>query len=208
MNTNQTDVRDDVLSQYLGLMAEIKRREEVISGLFDGTCNAKYQIVNYEVMFFQLRKILELIVKAPMIINEAEYRDVAKSPESDWRISDIMKKLAQINPDYYPKPIEVRRVPGEMDHWITKESGYLTKDKLRNAYDHCNGFLHAENPLKAATETDFSAEWSFICTTIEEIHNLLGPHLAHPTKDGHLYYIGMHNPETGKPHGNIFAAVQ
>lgn len=70
---NRFDENSEILLKYLSLMIEIKKREEVIIGLYDGICNVKYKVVNYEVMFFQFRKILEIIVKFLLLINEKEY---------------------------------------------------------------------------------------------------------------------------------------
>lgn len=207
MSSLNTEVTDVVLSKYLSLMEEIKKREQVIIGLYDGTCNAKYKIVNYEVMFFQLRKILELIVKAPMIINENEYREISRSPERDWRIRDVMKKLKEANPKSYPEPITIEKISGLPDKFNTREEGFLTQDLLCEAYDHCNGFLHAQNPLSDESEVKFDDEWRFICATLEQIHNLLNPHLANPTKDGHFYFVGMQNNTNGAVHGNIFGTA-
>jgi hypothetical protein len=194
---------DNILNKYLSLMAEIRKREEVIIGMHSGSCNARYKIVNYEVMFFQLRKILEIIVKAPMIINENEYRSISKNPEDDWRIKDIIDKLKKVNSDFYPAPIEIVKQNGQPDRFIPKTTGFLTVDELCEAYNHCNGFLHAQNPLRQDSTFDFDIEWKYISSTIDKIHNLLNPHLCRPSSAGHFYYIGMENGQ-GFPHGNLF----
>lgn len=203
-SNSETEITNDVLTRYLNLMTEIKKREEVIIGMHDGTCNAKYKIINYEVMFFQLRKILEIIAKSPMLINESEYRTISDRPEEDWRIKDIMKKLEKINPDFYPKPIEIIERVNKPDKFVSKTGGYLTKDELVDAYEYSNGFLHANNPLKKESSLDFDFEWNFIVGIIEKIHLLLNPHNAKPTVDGNFYYIGM-SDKKGNPHGNLFS---
>jgi hypothetical protein len=197
---------DNTLNKYLSLMTEIRKREEVIIGMHSGICNAKYKIVNYEVMFFQLRKILEIIVKSPMLINENEYRSVSKKPEDDWRIKDIIDNLKKINPDFYPAPIEIVKQNGQPDKFVPKASGFLTIAELCEAYNHCNGFLHAQNPLRQGNTCDFDEEWAYISSIIDKIHKLLNPHLCRPTASGQFYYIGMENGQ-GFPHGNLFGKV-
>lgn len=202
--SNRFDENSETLSKYLSLMTEIKKREEVIIGLYDGTCNAKYKVVNYEVMFFQLRKILEIIAKSPLLINEKEYRKVSKNPEYDWRIRKIMSTLEEINPDFYPQPISVLKRTSSPDEFISVSSGYLTKDDLCDAYDHCNNFLHAKNPLKEDREIKVDVEWNYIVSTIKKIHNLLNTHLCKPSVTGSFYYIGMEDGK-GAVFGNIFS---
>lgn len=140
---NYTPTGKDELSKYLSVMKEIKNRELVIKGMELGTCNAMFKIVNLEVMFFQLRKILELIVKVPMIIYANEYRSISKNAEKDWKIYEIMDKLKKINPKYYPQPINIIQVDNKPDEFQNKTSEFLTEEQLIMAYQKCNNYLHA-----------------------------------------------------------------
>ena len=186
---NKTSIGEKELSKYLSVMKEIKNRELVISGMESGRCNAMFKIVNLEVMFFQLRKILELIVKVPMIIHESEYRSITKEPEKDWRIQDIMYKLKKINPKYYPEPIEIIKYDNKPDEFKNKITGFLTEKQLISAYKKCNNYLHALNPLDSKKEINFEKEINFINTTLALIRGLLNVHTATPKKDGCFYYI-------------------
>ena len=202
LEQNQLDIQDTTLSKYLYLMTEIRKREEVIISLHNGVSNAGYLIVKYEFIFFQLRKILEIIVKSPMLINENEYRDISNNPENDWRIRDIMKKLERTNPKFYPRPIEIISIPNKPDEFKNIEDGFLTKEELCSAYDYCNSYLHSHNPLKIKKEFDLENEWNWVVSIINKIHILLQTHICHPTKEGNLYYITMENGE-GYPVGNV-----
>ncbi len=206
MSDNEELNPDAILKKYLQLMHEIRKREEVIIGLHEGTSNVRYLIVNYEVIFFQLRKILEIIVKSPMLINEEEYRNVANNPENDWRIRDIIKKLEIINPNFYPKSIEIIKLDNQPDEFKTREDGFLTKDELCDAYDYCNTYLHSHNPLKIENELNFEDEWNWVVNILNKIHILLGTHLCHPSDDGNFYYITMENGQ-GHPAGNFFGKI-
>ncbi|MDC7243193.1 MAG: hypothetical protein PQJ44_04485 [Sphaerochaetaceae bacterium] len=203
-----TSKEEDELSRYLSVMREIKNRELVIIGMNTGKCNAMFKIVNLEVMFFQLRKILELIVKVPMIIHEKEYRSITKYPEKDWKIYEIMAKLKKINPEYYPQPIKIIKKDNEPDEFQNKTSGFLTEEQLVSAYKKCNNYLHALNPLSSEEKIDFEKEMIFIKEILFLIHELLGPHIATPKKDGCFFYIGMKHPEHGNPHGNFFVDMK
>ncbi len=147
-----------ILNKYIELMWEIKRREQVIRCIFKDKCNLLYPIVILEVIFFQLRKILEIIAMSPMLVNEKEYREESKKPDFDWRLSQIVKNLNTANPDYYPKPIMIKTQPNGIDTFLPVKSGFLTVDELLEAYDHCSDFLHSKNPLKKDKDKNFDNE--------------------------------------------------
>lgn len=199
----KTKSSQDTLKKYLSLMRDIRRREEVIIEFYNGTCNAKFQIVNCEIMYFQLRKILEIIAKSPMLVYENEYRSISNNPSNDWRIKEIMTKLFKINPDFYPTPIEIIKHNNNIDEFITLKNGYLTQDELIDAYNLCNSFLHSENPLSIESSFDFEEEWIKIVGIINKIHKLLNFHLAKPLTEDSFYYISMDN-NAGIPFGCVF----
>lgn len=186
-------------------MLEIRRRENVIIEIHNGIYKAKYLIVDYEVIFFQLRKILEIIVKAPILINESEYRSISNKPQDDWRIRDIMNKLEKINPKFYPQPIDIIEKENLPDEFINKESGFLTKEDLCEAYDYCNNYLHAHNPLKKdESEINFNNEWNRIAEILNKIHSLLNSHICYPAIEVDFYYYVSMDNGNGFPTGNIF----
>lgn len=192
-----------ILTDYLNLMIEIRRREKVIISIYENKSNVLYNIVNYEVMFFQLRKILEIIAKAPMLINEIEYRNITPNADRDWRIEPIMTKLKKINSEFYPKSIEIIKKENQIDEFRNRDSGYLTPDELCEAYKYCNSYLHSRNPLIEDSEVDFDIEWNYIVEILNKIHVLLDGHICHPTSDGEFYFISMDNGN-GIPAGNVF----
>lgn len=206
MLDKELNLEDIILRKYLQLMLEIKRREEVIIGLHEGTINARYLIVTYEIIFFQLRKILEIIVKSPMLINEEEYRNIANNPESDWRIRDIIQKLETINPNFYPTSIEIIKLENQPGEFKNRETGFLTKDELCDAYDYCNAYLHSHNPLKIEIELNPEHQWNWVVEILNKIHILLNTHICYPSDKGNFYYITMENGQ-GLPAGNIFGKI-
>src|SRR5690606_18933579 len=114
----------------------------------------------HEIIFFQLRKILEIIAKSPIIMNEEKYRLVSKKAEHDWRIKDIIKKLKMSNPNYYPNPVYYAEK--DMDEIVNRTEGHLTEEELIEAYDYCSDFLHSDNPLKPKKNTNFDKEWLWV----------------------------------------------
>jgi len=203
-------VSDDILHKYLRLMGDISRRLKIIKDIHSNAEKSLDKLYHYESIYFHLRKILEIIVKAPMLINETEYREISKSPENHWRIQQIVEGLKKINPDFYPKPIEIVKHEGEPDEFISKTSGYLTVEELIEVYNHSSSFLHIRNPLKDENPIDFAIESETVLKAIQNIENLLFMHTIHPSTGpcGDLYYIGMNDPITGRPSGNVFTVEE
>lgn len=185
-------------------MLEVSRRVEVIICFKEETCKAKYKIINYEIFFFQIRKILEIIVKAPMLLNEEEYRKISKNPEGDWRIKDILDKLKRIDPNYYPEPIKIKKntITDEI-RFFNVIDGYLNEKDLIEAYKYCNTYLHSENPLAGDLEINFDDLLRKIDEIVNKINILLEMHLFKPIGSDVMYTIYMKS-RFGVPAGNIF----
>lgn len=198
---------NSVLKKYVLLMLEIRRRLEVIQCFRDETCHGKYKIINYEVIFFQLRKILEIIVKAPILINEIEYRKLYPTAEKDWRIKDILQKLNNISIDHYPKPVDqVMNYESNIMEFVRVKEGFLTKEELIDAYQFCSSFLHSHNPL--AEEEKFESEklWMKVLEIANKVHRLLSYHIFHPINSDNMYLIVMENGK-GFPEGYVWEKV-
>lgn len=196
-----------VLNKYISLMWEIKKREQVIKCLIEDRCSLVYPQVTFEVIFFQLRKILEIIAMSPMLVNEKEYRKESEKAEFDWRLGQIVKKLDSVNPNYYPAPISILSKKDCIDKFEKIEKGFLTRQDLLDAYSHCSDFLHANNPLRKTRENDFKEDVTFITNIIKKIHVLLNTHTVQPVSDGGFYYIAM-GEDDKRPHGNFFGKLR
>lgn len=203
--SNEIDINDAkaVLSKYISLMWELKKREEVIICLVDGKCDVRYPQVALEVIFLQLRKIIEIIVMSPMLINEKEYREASKNPEFDWRLKSIMANLSEANPSYYPQPVSITKQEGKLDVFEQVQSNFITKEELVDIYQHCSGYLHAQNPLTQREDNDAIEEIKVVSKTVKKIHSLLQTHTVMPIGNGIFYYICM-SGQGKRPHGNAF----
>jgi len=200
-------IEDKVLGRYLGLMKEIRMRVEVVRDIHLKRTEIKYLINNFELAYIQIRKIIEVILMAPILVNEEEYRKVSKNPEFDWRLKQICKYLLEVNDRYYPKPIWVESKGGKGDIFHNVESGFPSSDQLLEIYDYANDFMHFQNPLRTQGPLDADKEWKYIVESVNAINVLLNTHLAYPVAEGRFYFITM---ETGKgePGGNLFGIAE
>ncbi|PIB15133.1 hypothetical protein [Vibrio rotiferianus] len=200
---SETDVNKEILEKYLLLMEDIKRRKSLITQSLESSIS----ITDIEFSYLQLRKILEIIVKAPLLINENEYRKYSSRAEKDWHLATIMKYLSKANPRYYPEPYIVTSGEDGMDNFVARPLPYLSKTKLKAAYKRCNGFLHSTNPLDNPGQVKLKEEYEFIVKTLNESTLLLQTHVVHPVKSGYFYRVGMKHIKSGKATGQIFELV-
>lgn len=206
--SNDIDIANanSVLNKYISLMWEMKKREEAIKCIIKGDCNVMYPQIALETVFFQLRKMIEIIAMSPMLINEQEYRLASKNPEFNWRLKDIIKNLSAANPNYYPQPIKIIKEEGKMDRFEGVNYEFISKDDLLDIYSHCSDFAHLKNPLKEHQDDDFLSEIKFVSSSIKKIHDLLQTHKVNPLGNENFYYICM-SGEGKRPHGTVFGVV-
>lgn len=136
------------IAQYADLMREIKRRIEVVDFFLEGHGHALYQPTTTESICLQLRQVLELIAFSSLCANQQAYSAAHADFASHWNAEYLLRDLARINPDFYPKPVlEVpSSAPGvKIDH-VERKDGFLTKDDFVKVYKKCGGMMHARNP--------------------------------------------------------------
>lgn len=157
-------------------------------------------------MYFQLRKIIELIALASLVANEKEYSRQFKDFHKHWNARDILKKLEKINPNFYPEPIKEIPVPDSKTEWVAIQDGYLTKEDFIRVYAQCSKIVHADNPF--GTKTDYDYYEKQITIWLGKIVNLLNCHLLHLVNDPNVYLIHMKEQRDDKVHAYTFAPVK
>lgn len=106
-----------------------------------------------ESAILQMRKALEAVAFAAIAPNRTQYAEFRAQAEKnsdytkDFKATSILKFLAKVNPDFYPRPASapVQVFPGHW-HFDQREDGSLTKEKFENFYDRLGKYLHADNP--------------------------------------------------------------
>lgn len=142
----------NAISIYLSKMEEVKRRlafsEQQLSE-YDKTNDLHY----LENSLLHLRKALESIAYASIAPNKKAYSDLrarAEKPadfKKDYNGSKILKQLALVNKDFYPRPLEKpKQVAPNNWHFDRKEKNILTKKRFERVYDRLGKFLHSDNP--------------------------------------------------------------
>jgi len=147
-----------------------------------------------ESMFLQLRKVLELVAFGSLTANQAKYAAAHAQFEKHWKAAKILKDLEAVNPDFYPRPAKLTRVPvkGEAANYALLTDGFLTKDEFVFLYDISSAVIHTRNPFLAPSSIEIRYD---IPVWVERIRQLLRIHIMHFVDDRRWL---VYAPETGK----------
>jgi len=179
-------------------MEEIKKRVACINQFLNSSFSYGVDHYDYEVVCIHLRKILELIAFSNLAANKNEVDKMHKNIEGMWNARKLLKLIGRINPDFYPKPIEIS-APDSRGVKIINfiENGYLTKEEWVQLYNLCSDFLHVWNPYNERERfVNFKisvSEW------VQKIQNLLGVHTVQLLED-RIFTVFMNYPMDGKVH--------
>jgi hypothetical protein len=122
---------------YCELMQEIKIRQHGITQLVTAPA-APAQII-YESSYLQLRIICELIAISCLVIH-GDIPATTKKLKTAWSVDQIIKRLSEIHPDFYPHPVST--TPGDKFKLLPVTSDVLTKSELLALYGKCGDRIH------------------------------------------------------------------
>ncbi|MBR9828925.1 MAG: hypothetical protein GYB41_09815 [Oceanospirillales bacterium] len=193
---------------YCDIMEEIKRRTNVIDFFLSGGGHALYEPTTLESVGLQIRKILELIAMASLVANKHEYEKVYSNFAKAWNAEYLLKDIARVNPDFYPKPVveEPSNEPGVKNQLADREDDYLTKSEFVKVYKKCGAIMHASNPAGRKIGYNFYKknlpEWR------QKIINLLNNHQIRLLNHTGFYLIHMKEDRDEKVHFYEFALAK
>jgi hypothetical protein len=178
-------------------MEELKIRLDVAGDTLEIAYRDGAAISHYDLIALQLRKILELIAFASLSAHSepyiAAYADYAKH----WNARRLLRNLAAINPDFYPKPLTALKDESGSIRFDYVPSGYLTKDDFVELYQQTSAVLHVPNPFATPSEHVLGRpyrEW------IDLIINLLRLHAIKLPTAGDYWIVMLASQEDGKAH--------
>ena len=185
-------------------MEELKLRINVIDFFLSGKGHALYQPPTVESCCLQLRKILELIAFASLVANKDIYSAAYTTFATHWHAARLLRDLANVNPDFYPKPVVEMpsRIPGGVNDLKDRDPDYLTKHDFVTVYDECGAIMHAPNPY--GTAIDYSRYQQQLPVWRAKIMNLLNSHKIHLINNPGFYLIHMKGDPDDKVHSYKF----
>jgi len=138
--------RDEfAVKAYAELMAEARIRVDALNKALAGVYKLPDPLLK-EFCFLQFRMICELIALACM----AAHGDITSGNlREQWAADEIMKRLAELHPAFYPKPmIETRGKPPVRAEFLPFKGDYLTREDLIALTGKC-GALPSSRELQA-----------------------------------------------------------
>jgi hypothetical protein len=184
-------MKDDT-QLYINVMEETRDRLNFVKYLPARKASTGIEIIDKELVFLQLRMILELIAFASLTANREKFAAAHEKFASFWRAKNMLQDLEKINPDFYPVPIKPAQLqPDGTKHCPTVDV-FLTKDDFVSLYDVTGDFLHVRNPF--STQDPVIRMQYNVRQWIERIQALLALHIMRLV-DGKLWIVEV--PERG-----------
>ena len=184
---------------YCNCMEDIKARLQKIDRMLIGHSPMKNEGLDTEVIFLLLRKSLEQIAFASLIAHKEAYAKIYADFAKTWRVKQMLDRIAEIHPDFYPKPVSFPVVDtGKVKHLIDVTDGFLTQEDLVFLYSCSSEVLHTWNPFRkdarvVNTERPV-AEW------VARIKRLLDLHYIRLAGQQGVWVVQMNHPADGKVH--------
>jgi len=136
----QTAVEQAAITGYANILDEVRTRILGMNTIVAGTVLLP-QWLTAELCYLQLRMLCELVALACLMAHGDIEGAKGKKFQKEYAADDILKRLEQLHPDFYPHPITCTFPPGGV-HIERVESDYLTKNELISLYHECGGHLH------------------------------------------------------------------
>lgn len=137
------------LTKYCACMAEIKQRIVLIES-FVGGVTLGQESYDYELVSLNLRKILELIAFSSLVANKEIYSKVHKEYLHHWRTGKLIENIEKLNPDFYPKPLQLPSPIGQgPTNFLDSNKPYLKRDEFSRLLNLCSDVLHVWNPYSS-----------------------------------------------------------
>lgn len=160
--------------RYHAAMVEVKQRLRAINR----TLGAKKprtltDQTDNEFMWLQVRKVVELVAFAGISSDEARYaalRAEAKdNPDytRDWKVGDILRRLAKITPHFLPIPIGSVQVLSEGQWHLDAGKEKQTLERFVEIYERAGEYLHVPNPFG---EDALAQHGELLATSRERLH--------------------------------------
>lgn len=90
------------IETYVRSMAEVRQRLGVVRAGLGGQIGTGHEAFNAELVFVQLRKVLELIAFGSLCANRAKYSDMHCNFAQHWNTKRLLADLERVNPHFYP----------------------------------------------------------------------------------------------------------
>lgn len=157
---------------YQAMMEEMKLRIDAIEFAASGLLQF-HPVINQEFAYLQLRMMCELIALGCLLA----HGDIAATHtlRKTWSADEIIKRLGELHPDFYPHPVEQIVHPDHME-LRQIDTGFLTKEELMALNGQCGSLLHRGSITKLRAGPLSPRQISEITSWVSKIRCLLKCH--------------------------------
>jgi hypothetical protein len=135
---------------YVNSMARIRQRIDLVTAILDRSISLGAEVFETELVYLQFRKVLEEIAFSSLIANREQYAELHTNFSNHWKAEKILQTVENINPKFYPQPLQkVLSAPGT-HHFDPIKSAFLTREEFACLYDISSQVLHTRNPYSSA----------------------------------------------------------
>jgi hypothetical protein len=181
---------------YADLMDEARIRIHSIRDII----NARHLWVPrllQEFVYLQLRTLCEEIALGCLVAHgDIKNRSTLKR----WDIPAIMKEMEKLNPDFYPRAVRMRFIPGGV-HLDDYNAPVLTKAELIKLWERSGAMVHrgSAKDLFSAHGTPINVQLDPVIEFGQKILNLLEQHIiSSANKKTHLLVALSHIESGGR----------
>ena len=133
---------------YINCMEEVRDRVNLVRSVGEHRIATGREEFDVELVFVQLRKVLELIAFASLTANKDKYSAAHTQFATHWKAKRMLQELEKINQDFYPMPIGPPQLqPNGVKHCPAVTDGFLTTEDFAFLYDKTGDILHVRNPF-------------------------------------------------------------
>jgi hypothetical protein len=188
------------IDMYCQYMSDIKQRIFLIKNKISAE---EMNIYKLEEIVLHLRKIIEGIAFASLVLNKDEYEKISSEWKKKYKADEIFKELHKVNPKYYPISVKEKiEYNTHIRSVIKDERGQLSIEELKKTYGWCGNYLHVRNPYrKALNELD---DMKKVIDILNKIVLLLNCHIMHFI-DGEIMICHMEELNTGNVTAYLFS---
>lgn len=178
MGMEVTKKQFEAADLYSAMMEETKLRFVEIQALARGDYKIEGPFVR-QYCFLQLRMICELIALGCLVAHGDIKATQSRTLRTEWRPSEIMTRLEELHPEFFPIPIKAEMTGPTTAHLADASEGALTKQELVTLYGKCGDVLHRGSMHRIITGK-IPKETSFpdIATWLRRIRLLLDHHIV------------------------------
>lgn len=122
---------------YANLMDEARMRVHAVRDVIDNKENWVPRFLQ-EFCYLQYRMLCEQVAVGCLIA----HGDITNSKAlGSWSLTEVMRKLEEVNPDFYPQPVKI--TPTENGVQLSPiEEVFMTKSELMKFWETSGNYLH------------------------------------------------------------------